>query len=387
MLQVGVFIFGAVPMPDAGPGDPQPTDRRTTNDVVWETTERIIDIGVLADRLGYDYFFFTEHHFQHEGYEVVPNALLAGTVLAERTEQIKISALCHVVPQWHPLRFAEDFASMHNFSGGRGVLAIGRGTVPREAIPLGAIVGSTDDPQARAEQDALNREMFNEAVDVIQLALDNETFAYEGKHYTLPPPGIPDRGGVTETLSLLPRPIAPYEIWQTVSSPPTVEAVARRGFGGVWWNLHPTLLKEQWDQFADYWEDEHGEALAPGDQRMVVVNVRVGDTTEEAMAGARPGFDEFWKFLAPYGRTKGFLGPDGGPPPDGWIPRLEDAMEQGLAYVGTADEVVDQLSEKLELLDASTMAIFPLCLGDTYDQYEDQLRRIAEGVLPKVSSG
>ena len=112
MLQVGVFIFGAVPMPDAGPGDPQPTDRRTTNDVVWETTERIIDIGVLADRLGYDYFFFTEHHFQHEGYEVVPNALLAGTVLAERTEQIKISALCHVVPQWHPLRFAEDFARM-----------------------------------------------------------------------------------------------------------------------------------------------------------------------------------------------------------------------------------------------------------------------------------
>ena len=35
------------------------------------------------------------------------------------------------VPQWNPLRLAEDFATMHNFSGGRGILGVGRGTVPR----------------------------------------------------------------------------------------------------------------------------------------------------------------------------------------------------------------------------------------------------------------
>jgi alkanesulfonate monooxygenase SsuD/methylene tetrahydromethanopterin reductase-like flavin-dependent oxidoreductase (luciferase family) len=102
------------------------------------------------------------------------------------------------------------------------------------------------------------------------------------------------------------------------------------------------------------------------------------------MAAARPGFDEHWKFLAPYGRTKGFRGPDGGVPPGDWIPTLEDAMEQGLALVGTVDEVADQLNERISDLSATTVAFFPLCLGNTYDHYEDQIRRIAEDVLPHV---
>ena len=42
----------------------------------------------------------------------------------------------NVVGQWHPLRLAEDFAMLHNLSGGRGVLGVGRGTVPREMLPL-----------------------------------------------------------------------------------------------------------------------------------------------------------------------------------------------------------------------------------------------------------
>ena len=380
-MKFGMFILGAVPMPDAGAGDPQPTARRASNELMWETTEAIIDTGVLADQLGYHYFFFTEHHFQYEGYEVIPNALLAGTVLAERTEQIKIGALVHVVPQWHPLRFAEDFASLHNFSGGRAVLAVGRGTVPREAMPLGAIIGSTDDPAARAEQDAANRAKFAEAMDVIDLALHNERFSYAGQHFVFPPEGIPDRGAFTEELTLVPRPLTPFETWQTVSSPPTLEAVARRGYGGIWWNLHPEFLKPQWDRFAEVWHDEHGTELAPGEQRMMIANIRVGDTRQKAIDAARPAFDEHWKFLAPYGRTVGFMGPDGNPAPKGWLPRLEDAMEQGMALVGTADDVATQLHERVDHLGAQNVTIFPMCLGDPYAKYQEQISRIAEDVL------
>ena len=383
-MQYGVFILCAVPMPDAGAGPPIPTDRRATNAQIWETTERVVDLGVAAERLGYDYFFFTEHHFMHEGYEVIPNALLTGLVLAERTERIKIGSLIHVIPQWHPLRFAEDFASVHNFSGGRAVLAVGRGTVPREAMPLGAVIGSTDDPVLFAEQEALNRERFAEAMDVIELALNNERFSYRGKHYVFPPDGIPDRGGFVEELTLTPRPIAPYERWQTVTSPPTLEAVARRGYGGVWWNLHPDFQKAHLEEFARVWKDEHGEELARGEHQMRVVNIRVGDTREAAMAEARPPFDEHWKFLAPYGRAAGFKGPDGRPASVGWIPTLEEAMEQRIFLVGTADDVAEQLSRDMEELPVGHVTIFPVCLGDTYDQYEDQIARIAEVVLPKL---
>jgi alkanesulfonate monooxygenase SsuD/methylene tetrahydromethanopterin reductase-like flavin-dependent oxidoreductase (luciferase family) len=381
-MRVGLFLFGAVPMADAGAGDPQPTARRAPNEVVWETTERLVDVGCVADRLGYDYYFLTEHHFQHEGYEVIPNALMVGLAVAERTERIRIGALVHVLPQWHPLRFAEDFATLHNFSGGRAVMALGRGTVPREAVPLGAVIGSTDDPAKRAEQDALSRERFAEAVEVVDLALNNERFSFHGKHYDFPPPGIPDRGGTVTELTLTPRPLTPYEEWQTVSSPSTLEAVARRGVGAVWWNLHPDFLAPQWREFARVWEDEHGEALATGAQRMMVLNVRVGDTREAAVAGARPGFDEHWKFLGPYGRTTGFKTADGTPARSGWIPTLEIAMAQGLALVGTPDDVAEQVAARTEALGANNITIHPLCLGDPYDAIEEQITRFATEVMP-----
>ena len=54
MLKAGVFLFGGVEMPDAGPGAPAPTDRRYGNAEVWRATEQIIDCGVLADKLGFD---------------------------------------------------------------------------------------------------------------------------------------------------------------------------------------------------------------------------------------------------------------------------------------------------------------------------------------------
>lgn len=384
-MQFGAFLLCAVPMPDAGAGSPQPTERRSSNEVIWDTTQRIMDVGVQCDALGYDYFFFTEHHFMYEGYEVIPNALMAGAVLAERTEQIKIGALCHVVPQWHPLRFAEDFATMHNYSNGRGVLAIGRGTVPREAIPLGAIVGSTDDPARRAEQDAISRAKFAEAVDVVELALNNERFAFHGEFYDFPPEGIPDRGGIVGELTLTPRPIAPYERWQTITSPVTVELAARRGYGGVWWNRHLDFMKDSWDEYAQVWEEEHGAALAPGENRMKVVNVRIADTHEQAIADARPCFDEHWKFLAPYGRQVGFKGADGKPASKTWIPTLEDGMDQRIFLVGTADEVAEQLAHEIDTLGATNITMFPICLGNTYDKYEEQVQRFAEDVAPNFT--
>ena len=383
-MHYGLFLFGAVPMPDAGGGPPQPKDRRASNDLIWDTTERLVEMGVRAEQAGFEYYFLTEHHFQHEGYEVVPNSLMVGLVVAERTERIKVGALVHVLPQWHPLRFAEDFATLHNFSGGRAVLAVGRGTVPREAIPLGSIIGSTDDPEMRARQDDLNRARYDEAIEVVRMALDNETFSFQGEHFTFPPEGIPDRGGIVEELTLVPRPKYPYESWQTITSPPTLEAVPRRGFGGVWWNLHPDFLEEQWNRFAEVWEESHGEALEPGEKRMLAVQIRIEDTHEEAVTRARPAHDEYWKFLGPYGRFRGYKGPDGKRATDGFLPTLEDSMEQKICLVGTADHVAEQLSERIAQIDAKYLSLFPISLGDHYDDYADQISRYAEDLLPRL---
>jgi len=201
----------------------------------------------------------------------VPNGILFGVALAERTSRIKIGAMFHVVPQWHPLRFAEDFAMMHNLSGGRGVLGVARGTVPREAQSLGTQVGSFDNPD-QAEADRINREMMDEAMDVVLTAFENETFSYHGKYYNFPPAGIPDRGGFVETLTLVPRPLYPYDVWQAITSPPTLQHVPERGFGGVFWLMHHDFIKQRWHKFQEVWEQHHG-VLAPGEKRNLVLNI------------------------------------------------------------------------------------------------------------------
>src|SRR5687767_3034533 len=80
-METGVFLLGGVEMADAGAGPPLSTDRRYDNETVWETSERMLDMGVKAEEVGLDIFWLTEHHFQYEGYEVIPNALLFGAVL------------------------------------------------------------------------------------------------------------------------------------------------------------------------------------------------------------------------------------------------------------------------------------------------------------------
>ena len=289
------------------PGLPLRPIVATATKKIWSTTERIIDMGVAAERLGFDSYWLTEHHFQYEGYEVVPNGILVGAILAERTERIRIGMAFNIVPQWHPLKLAEDFATLHNISGGRAILGVGRGTVPRESEPLGSKIGSFDNPD-QAAADKFNRQQFDEAMEVIRLALDNETFSYHGDVYDFPPPGIPDRGGFVEELTLVPRPLYPYEIWQAITSPPSLEQVPKAGWGGVFWNNHHSFVKMRWERFAEVYAATHGRELERGEHRQLVLCTRVEDTREQAIDRVRNGHDEFWKFLGPYGWSKGLHG-------------------------------------------------------------------------------
>jgi alkanesulfonate monooxygenase SsuD/methylene tetrahydromethanopterin reductase-like flavin-dependent oxidoreductase (luciferase family) len=383
-VRVGVFLFGGVEMPDAGTAGTPPLDRRYDLGTVDRAHHELLACGELAEELGYDSFWLTEHHFQHEGYEVVPNGLMFSAFLAARTTRLRIGTMFNVVGQWHPLRLAEDFAVLHNLSGGRGILGVGRGTVPREMLPLTAgrvSVGSYDNPSA-AEADRLNREVTEESLDVLALALSQERFSYSGKHFCLPPPGIPDRGGEVTELSLIPRPRYPYETWQAVTSPPTLAAVPTRGLGGVFWLKERRRLAADWHTFAETYANEHGRELARGEKRMLVLNIAVADTREEAIAQVRDGHDEFWRFLAPYGWGRGYNGPDGRPAGGGFVPSLEDSISQGPWAVGTASDVAEQIAALDDLLGLTDLVIFPAMPGDPFARTRDQLARFADDVLP-----
>jgi alkanesulfonate monooxygenase SsuD/methylene tetrahydromethanopterin reductase-like flavin-dependent oxidoreductase (luciferase family) len=383
-VRVGVFLFGGVEMPDAGAAGPPPLDRRYGLEVIDHAHHELLACGQLAEQLGYDSFWLTEHHFQHEGYEVVPNGLMFSAFLAARTSRLRIGTMFNVVGQWHPLRLAEDFALLHNLSRGRGILGVGRGTVPREMMPLTAgrvSVGSYDNPSA-AEADRLNRELTEECLDVLELALTQPSFSYSGQHFCLPPPGIPDRGGHVTQLSLVPRPRYPYQTWQAVTSPPTLKAVPARGLGGVFWLKERQRLAADWHAFAGTYQAAHSRALDRGEKRMLVLNVAIADTRERALAEVRDGHDEFWRFLAPYGWGRGYNGPDGRPAGGDFVPTLEDSITQGPWAVGTADDVAEQIAALDELLGLTDLVIFPAMPGDAFPRVQEQMARFAQDVVP-----
>jgi alkanesulfonate monooxygenase SsuD/methylene tetrahydromethanopterin reductase-like flavin-dependent oxidoreductase (luciferase family) len=377
-VRVDLHFYATVPMPDAGATGPVPTDRRTTNAAVVETYESLCHWAVQADELGYDTLWLTEHHFQHEGYEVTPNLILFGLHLAGLTKRLRFGQAFNVVPQWHPLRLAEDFATADILSGGRMVFGVGRGTVPRESLTLGAPVASGDNVMSK-EADRINRERFEEGMEAIKLAWREERFSFQGRHLRYPPPGIPDRGSEVSELTLVPRPLREVEVFQPVGSPRTLTYVAQQGHIGLWALGSPERTKRSWDLFAEE-AAKAGRHLGPGEGRCIQMMVHVGDSTEHAMERVRPGHDEYVRFLSPYGR----FGQYGEGLPFDYAPTLEETRAARTMAIGSVDDVVDVLGEFRDLLDLRHVLLFPEFPGLTREEIDEQMALLAEEVMPRL---
>ena len=60
------------------------------------------------------------------------------------TTKLKFGCGFNVLPMWHPLRLAEDFAMADILTGGRVIFGIGRGYHTREVETFGAPMQDAD---------------------------------------------------------------------------------------------------------------------------------------------------------------------------------------------------------------------------------------------------
>jgi alkanesulfonate monooxygenase SsuD/methylene tetrahydromethanopterin reductase-like flavin-dependent oxidoreductase (luciferase family) len=208
---------------------------------------------------------------------------------------VKIGCAFNIVPTWHPLRLAEDYATADILTGGRVVFGVGRGYHSREVESFG-------NPLLDAEA---NRELFEEQVEIILKAFGQESFAHRGKHYTLPPE-VPYRGYRLKELTLVPRPRqTPVEVWQPIvsGSGRSLDFMARHGIKGVISATAESVV-QRWMQ--DYQEAarRHGRARALGEDVILGFRMCLDETRERAMQRARPYFEEHAKFMAPLGMLR-----------------------------------------------------------------------------------
>ena len=369
-------------MPDAGDPAIAPTSRRYGNDDAIACYDNMLHWATTADKLGFDTMWFTEHHFQHEGYEVLPNLIMFGMYAATKTQDLRLGQMFNVVPQWHPLRLAEDFALADILTGGRMEFGVGRGTVPREAWAFGTVVASGDNAMS-AEHDRINREVFEESMEVIKAAWYNERFSHRGKHFVFPADDIPDRGSYVNDLSLFPRPLRTVDIYQPVTSPETIEYVPRAGHKAIYWLQNAESQLSKWNRYAEI-REEMGSPVGPGEDRCLVVNIHVAKTREEAVRRGGPGHDEFCKFLAPYGRFSSYRNPDGSKVPFDYCPTIESSTQNKIQIIGSIDDAVDMLGFWRDLLDLKHVCFFFDLPGLTRAEIDEQMHLIMEEVLPRL---
>jgi alkanesulfonate monooxygenase SsuD/methylene tetrahydromethanopterin reductase-like flavin-dependent oxidoreductase (luciferase family) len=331
---------GHVDLGDLGQNATPANERRYSNEQLASVFDKTEALAKTMDDLGYYALWLAEHHFQHEGYEVIPNLLIHSVHLAHLTKRLRFGCGFNITPMWHPLRLAEDFAMADILTGGRVIFGVGRGYHTREVETFGA-------PMLDAEA---NREVFEEQVDIVMKAFNEESFAHHGKHYTLPP-AVPYRGYELSKLTLVPRPLRrPVECWQPVVSASArgLEFMIKHRIKGIIGGGAAIMAEKPILAYRDA-AARAGINLAPGEDLCLGVFFYLAESREKAIREVTPYYEEHVKMFAPLGFMPGLTPAQiqATARRGGWgaagVPTVEDYAGMGSWFCGPPEELVAYL--------------------------------------------
>jgi len=166
----------------------------------------ILDEAVFAEEVGLHSAWIGEHHFSTLGVLSCPDLVLAN--VAARTKQIRLAPAVTVLPLHHPIRVAEQWATLDLLSGGRVDFAAGRGYDRREYLPLGVSFEN-------------NQEIFEEGMELVRrLWASEKPISHHGKHYRF------------DDVAITPKPLQrPLPAYVASFSRPSIELAGRLGCG------------------------------------------------------------------------------------------------------------------------------------------------------------
>jgi len=370
---------GHIDIPDHGQHATPANDRRYSNDQLASVFDKTEAIAKTMDELGYDTLWLAEHHFQHEGYECLPNILMCAVHLTHVTKRLKIGCGFNITPMWHPLRLAEDYATADILTRGRTVFGVGRGYHTREVETFGA-------PMQDGEA---NRELFEEQVEIIFKAFNEESFSHKGKHYTLPPE-VPYRGYELKQLTLVPRPIhRPVECWQPIVSanPRGLDFMVRHGIKGAVGGGAATMQAGPITGYRDA-AARAGKQLALGENLQLGLHFHLAKTREQAIREITPIYEEHVKMFAPLGFVPGLTPAqvEAVARRGGWdaadVPTVEHYMDLGSWFAGTPGQLVELLKTYEERYPGMEHISLSNPIGTPEAVMVEQIQWVAEEVMP-----
>jgi alkanesulfonate monooxygenase SsuD/methylene tetrahydromethanopterin reductase-like flavin-dependent oxidoreductase (luciferase family) len=372
---------GHIDLDDIGYAGTPINDRLYSNEKLATALSKAEAMAKLMDGHGYNAFWMAEHHFQREGTECIPNVLMMALHLAHVTKNLKIGCGFNIAPMWHPLRLAEDYAMADILSGGRVIFGLGRGYHTREVETFGSPL----------LDQAGNRELFEEQVDIIFKSFNEESFSHKGKHYTLPPE-VPYRGYTLKELTLVPRPMRlPVECWQPIQGGTgrAMEFMAKHGIQGMVGGgsaeggaMHKVVLG---------WQEAHaklGKHIELGERLCFGFHFYMGKSKADGIERARKYYEENMKMFGELRLVRAMteeqieIMRDPKRAPTAKLPKIEDAVAAGGFLTGNAQEVIDHLKALEAKYPALDRISVSLSVGVPQSEALEQLQRFAEEVMP-----
>jgi len=369
-----VLYVGQIELENIGLQGTPSEARRYANERLIEAFWTARDVAQLMDELGYHTLWTAEHHFQREGYEVFPNLIQLGLWLATQTRRLKFGCAFNVLPMWHPVRLAEDYAMADIVTGGRVIMGVGRGYHSREVESFGAPV----------IDQAANRELFEEQMEVLLKCFNDEAFSHRGKHYTIPPE-VEYRGYTLRDITCVPRPIhLPVEIWMPIASGKTIDFMARHDLKAM-----VTLNGEKiLDDVVRAYQAacaKVGRVKQLGEDMIWGAGIYLAETAEEAVRRVEPSHDERYKWFAPFGFVRyadehgRTWGTPGAP---ARVPNLKDGIQQKAWFVGPPSQIIEGIKSIEAKYPGLDHFMIHWAEGIPPKEFKEQLRWFAREVMP-----
>jgi alkanesulfonate monooxygenase SsuD/methylene tetrahydromethanopterin reductase-like flavin-dependent oxidoreductase (luciferase family) len=356
---------------------------------------RAIDEAKYAEAAGFDSIWMGEHHFGGEGFDIQPNPLMLGAYLAAVTERIRIGLAAAILPNWHPLRLAEDIAILDQLSGGRVEVGIGRGITNRELSNLNAFGADRRDPDR-------NWAYFVEATEILKAAWTTEEFTWAGEFFNFPNPGVPDsyaswfprdprwrsEDGEYIAMTIVPKPFqSPHPaMWNTVDQTPGFKIAAELDLKPMSWLRSPRALKEAFEVYRAAASERQGRELRLGEDCALMRTCFVAETFQQARALAEPAIDRLYGGYLGGIRSRSIYAEPGetlsSTQDEPWFDFL---YERQHLLVGTPDMVSDQIADLRDTVGLEKLLTYMWLPGIAAEHSMSSLKLFASEVMPRFT--
>lgn len=314
---------------------------------IGEAIAGLIGVVEYARDLDYDSVFTINHFVANLQ---TPQTLSMTSKIIDVSGRMQVGTGILILPLFHPVHIAEEFATLDHLSGGRVILGVGAGYRDEEYAAFGI---------PKSERGA----RLDESIRMIRALWSGEPVHFEGKHYRLD----------GQKIGLKPLTPGGPPLWVGAGARPAVERAAR--LGDAWLTPGNTPNPGYFAKhLAIYDQARHDAGLSiDGIERPIIKELYVAEDPEEARRDVHEYLEREYRAYAQYGDLK-------------WFETQKEALLEYSLVFGSPEQVTAKMRDLTDL--GFNHFIFRVAwMGMPWEKAKRSLRLFAEQVRPQFAKG